>query len=67
MTKLYEYILAQEDPFDYVYDCISGNRGIAAMEAMNELYNDIAVDCRLHPDDDFEDIIGLMLDHMEEA
>lgn len=66
MTNLYEHILNQDDPFEYVYDCISGTHGAEAMKAMTELYSDVAVDYGLHPDDDFELIIERMIMIMEE-
>jgi hypothetical protein len=31
MTKLYEYILAQDDPFDFIYEALSGTHGVETM------------------------------------
>ena len=65
MTRLFEYILAQDDPFDFIYEGISGTHGVETMNTLQDMYNDIAIDYRLHPDDDFERIIEIMVDQME--
>ena len=65
MTRLYEYILAQDDPFDFIYDGIRGHHGEETEKTLTEMYYDIAVDCGLHPDDDFEKIIERMIGQME--
>ena len=52
------------DPFDYIYECISGNHGGELFEYVNELYTDVSIDHGLHPDDDFEEIINFMLDDL---
>jgi guanyl-specific ribonuclease Sa len=57
--------IATTDPFDYIYDCISGNHGQLLQEYVTELYNDVVIDTRLHPDDDFEQIIERILDNLE--
>jgi hypothetical protein len=64
--KLYELILSQDDPFEYIYEAISGTHGKEAMTCMTELYSDVVVDCRYHPDDDFEEIISKMVELMED-
>lgn len=66
MSNLYEYILNQDDPFEFVYECISGSHGVEAMKSMTEMYSDVAVDYYLHPDDDFEQIIEIMIEQMEQ-
>jgi hypothetical protein len=65
MTRLYDYILAQDDQFGFVYDGISGRHGEETQHALTELYSDVVIDYGLHPDDDFEQIIERMLDLME--
>lgn len=65
MTRLFEYILAQDDPFDFIYEGISGTHGVETMNILQDMYNDISIDFRLHPDDDFERIIEIMVDQME--
>ena len=52
------------DAFDYIYECISGNHGKELFEYVNDLYADVSIDTRLHPDDDFEDIINHLLDDL---
>lgn len=67
MTRLYEYILAQDDPFGFIYDGISGRHGEETQKTLTEMYSDISIDCGLHPDDDFEKIIERMVEQMEVA
>ena len=66
MTRLFEYIMKQDDPFEYVYEGISGTHGVETMNILQDMYNDISIDFRLHPDDDFEPIIEHMIGIMEE-
>jgi hypothetical protein len=65
MTRLFEYILAQDDAFEFIYEGISGTHGVETMNILQDMYNDIVIDYRLHPDDDFERIIEIMVDQME--
>ena len=65
MVNLHKYVLEQDDPYEFIYEAISGTHGLEAQEALTELYSDIAVDYFLHPDDDFEKIIDYMLHYME--
>lgn len=65
MINLYSYILNLDDPFEYVYEGISGTHGAEIREQLAELYSDVVIDYRLHPDDDFERIIEIMVDQME--
>lgn len=52
------------DPFEMIYDAISGNYGEEIRDAFQEMYDDIVIDSqgRLHPDDDFEEIINTIVD-----
>ena len=52
------------DAFDYIYECISGSHGEELRLYVADLYNDVVIDTRLHPDDDFEDIINHLLDDL---
>lgn len=52
-----------DDPFDAIYDAL--NRNDAVGQHLQDMYNDIAIERRLHPDDDFEDIISAMADQLE--
>jgi hypothetical protein len=66
MMNLYTYILSLDDPFEYVYEGISGTHGIEIQEQLTEMYSEASIDTGLHPDDDFETIILRMLDNMDE-
>lgn len=65
MTRLFDYILAQDDPFEFVYEALSGMHGVEARDTLQELYNDVSIDRGVHPDDDFETIIEFMIEFME--
>ena len=52
------------DAFDYIYECISGSHGEELRVYVADLYHDVAIDTGLHPDDDFEDIINIILDDL---
>jgi hypothetical protein len=65
MTRLYEYILAQDDPFDFIYAALGGTHGTETTHVVTEMYYDISADYMLHPDDDFEKIIAIMIEQME--
>lgn len=54
------------DPFEMIYDAISGNYGDEIRNAMQEMYDDVVNDSgyRLHPDDDFEKIIEIVVDQL---
>ena len=67
MMNLYNYILSLDDPFEYVYEGISGTHGADIREQLAEMYSDVVIDYRLHPDDDFETIIERMIENMEEV
>lgn len=56
------------DPFEMVYNAISGDYGEEIRDAFQEMYDDIVNDSgyRLHPDDDFEKIINLIVDQFED-
>ena len=58
-------VSTSDDPFELIYDAISGNHGETIRAAMQEMYDDIVIDFRLHPDDDFEKIIDKMLDYLD--
>lgn len=58
-------VSTSDDPFELVYDAISGNHGETIRAAMQDMYDDIVIDFRLHPDDDFEKVIDKMLDYLD--
>lgn len=57
-------LIKADDPFDAIYDALS--RDDAVGQHLQDMYNDIAIERRLHPDDDFEDIIITMADRLED-
>jgi hypothetical protein len=54
------------DPFGIIYDAIKGEYGDEIRDSMQEMYDDVVNDngYRLHPDDDFEKIIEIMVDQL---
>ena len=54
------------DPYEMIYDAISGDYGDEIRDAMQEMYDDVVIDSagRLHPDDDFEQIISHVVDQL---
>ena len=52
------------DAFDYIYEAIYGTHGDEIREFVDDLYQGVMIDHRLHPDDDFEEIINFMLDDL---
>lgn len=57
---------SSNDPFGMIYNAISGDYGEDIRKEMQDSYDDIVNDSgyRLHPDDDFEKIIELMVDQL---
>jgi len=51
--------------FDMLYDANLGKYSDAINKAVSDMYNEVAMDSGLHPDDDFEDIYDRMLDQIE--
>jgi len=66
MTGVNEMILAQDDPFEFVYEAITGVHGVEIRDYIQEMYNDVVIDCGYHPDDDFEEIISRIIDLLED-
>lgn len=64
MASLFEHIATCEDPHEFIYECIAGRQGRDEEETCTEMYNEVAVDNGLHPDDDFERIIDIMVDQL---
>ena len=54
-----------DDGFDMLYNAQTGKYGREVADAVNDMAMDIARGYRLHPDDDFEDILGHMMDQIE--
>lgn len=66
MVHLDEMILAQDDPFEFIYEGISYSHGTELYEYLIDMYNQVAIDYNFHPDDDFEKIIDKMIQIMED-
>ena len=64
MASLFEYIADHQDPFEYFYECMNGQHGRDAQDDCCDLYNEVAVDSYLHPDDDFEKIIEIAVEQL---
>jgi hypothetical protein len=62
--NLFEHIAAHQDPYEYFYECISGNHGKIAEKSCGDIYNDVSADYMLHPDDDFEKIIEIAVEQL---
>lgn len=63
--QIYTGLTNASDPFDYIYECISGTHGDYLREHVDYLYQGVCIDHGLHPDDDFEQIINRILDDLE--
>ena len=61
-SDIFAKVVKSDDPFQVVYDGISGHFGEEARMKLQDMYDDIAIDNRYHPDDDFEKIIDHMVD-----
>ena len=66
MISINEQILAQPDPFEFIYECISFSHGQEKHNYIMDMYNHVVNDYDYHPDDDFESIINVILDQIEE-
>jgi hypothetical protein len=67
MMNLHNHIAGLDDPFEYVYEGISGTHGVEIRDYLTDMYQQVSIDGRLHPDDDFEEIINYMLNIIEEV
>lgn len=56
-------ILSQEVD---IYDILAGNTGVSKedQDYLQNMYDNISIDNRLHPDDNFEEIMDIMYDHL---
>ena len=57
--------VAKEGDYDMLYDAQSGKYGKDIEKAVQDMYDDVSIDNRLHPDDNFEEIYDRMLDMIE--
>jgi hypothetical protein len=56
---------AGDDGYDMIEEGINGLLGTEAQIILQDMYDDISIDHRLHPDDDFEEIYDRMMDRIE--
>lgn len=54
-----------DDGYEMIYDGLNGLLGSEAQIILQDMYDDISIEHRLHPDDDLEDIISRMVDRIE--
>ena len=57
--------VAQAGDWDMLYDAQSGKYGPEIQKAVQDMYEDVAIDTGYHMDDDFEEIYSRMMDHIE--
>lgn len=66
-SSLMANILKAVDPFETIYNILSGDFGEETRLVLQPMYDEIARDRFLHPDDDLEEIIYKMIDRIEQA
>ena len=57
---------AGDEGFEMIYDGINGLLGTEAQIMLQDMYDDVSREYRLHPDDDFEEIQGHMMDRIQD-
>ena len=63
-SDIFDKVLKSDDPFQVVYDGISGNFGEEARVKLQDIYDEVVIDTGYHPDDDFEKIIEVIVDQL---
>lgn len=65
-TEVEEFLhkVAQDGDYDMLYDAQMGKYGPEIEKVVQGMYDDVSIDARLHPDDDFEEIYDRMLDNI---
>ncbi len=64
-TILAKIAAAGDAGYDMIENGINGLLGTEAQTILQDMYDDISIDHRLHPDDDFEEIYDRMMDRIE--
>jgi len=54
-----------DDGYEMIYDGLNGLLGTEAQIILQDMYDDVSIEHRLHPDDDFEAIQNRMMDRIE--
>jgi hypothetical protein len=65
-SDIFAKVVKSDDPFEVIYKGISGHFGEAARIKLQDIYNAVASDDNYAPDDDFEEIIDLMIPRIHE-
>lgn len=58
--------VAQSGDYDMLYDAQMGKYGKDIERAVQDMYDNVSINSRLHPDDNFEEIFDRMLDMIED-
>jgi hypothetical protein len=64
-SDIFDKVVKSDDPFQVVYDGISGHFGEEARMKLQDIYDEVVIDNGYAPDDDFEKIIDRVIDHIE--
>ena len=62
---IFKEIVKSDDPFELVYNALSGDHGEEVRQKLQDMYDEVVIDNGFHPDDDFEKIIDRVIDHIE--
>ena len=65
-SDIFAKVVKSDDPFEVIYKGISGDFGEAARIKLQDIYDAVASDDNYAPDDDFEEIIDLMIPRIHE-
>jgi hypothetical protein len=57
--------VAQDGNYDMLYNAQMGKYGSEIEKVVQDMYDNVSINSRLHPDDDFEEIYDQMLDQIE--
>lgn len=55
-----------DDGYEMIYDGLNGLLGTEAQIILQDMYDDVSREHRLHPDDDFEEIQSRMMDRIQD-
>ena len=55
-----------DDGYDMIYNGLNGQMGGEVEAALQDMYSDISREHRLHPDDDFEEILDVMVNRIDD-
>jgi len=61
-SDIFAKVVKGDNPFQIIYDGLSGHFGEESRIRLQDMYDDIVIDRGYHPDDDLEQIINHMID-----